>query len=207
MSEKTTHSDVPEAVGFGSIQARRPCVLLGVSGGVAAYKAVDLASKLTALGAAVKTVMTENACQFVGAKSFEAVTCSAVFATMWSPPEDYNSAHIALVDWADIVVVAPATANIIGKAANGIADDLLSTTLCAAWGKAILMAPAMNCNMWGNPAVERNVRTLKEAGVELVGPVEGRLANGAVGMGRMAEPRDILAAIEKVLLRMQSDGK
>jgi phosphopantothenoylcysteine decarboxylase/phosphopantothenate--cysteine ligase len=207
MSEKTTNPDVPEALGFGAIQASRPGVLLGVSGGVAAYKAVDLASKLTALGASVKTVMTENACRFVGAKSFEAVTCSAVFATMWSLPEDHQSEHIALVDWADIVVVAPATANIIGKAANGIADDLLSTTLCAAWGKPILLVPAMNCNMWGNPAVQRNVRTLKDVGVELAGPVEGRLANGAVGMGRMAEPGDILAAIEKVLLRMQSDGK
>jgi len=207
MSEKTTNSDGPEALGFGAIQASRPCVLLGVSGGVAAYKAVDLASKLTALGASVKTIMTENACRFVGAKSFEAVTCSAVFATMWSPPEAHNSTHIALVDWADIVVIAPATANIIGKAANGIADDLLSTTLCAAWGKPILLAPAMNCNMWSNPAVQRNVRTLKEAGVELVGPAEGRLANGTVGMGRMAEPGDILAAIEKVLLRIQSGGK
>ncbi|MBC8216876.1 MAG: bifunctional 4'-phosphopantothenoylcysteine decarboxylase/phosphopantothenoylcysteine synthetase, partial [Planctomycetes bacterium] len=104
-----------------------PCVLLGVSGGVAAYKAVDLASKLTALGAAVKTIMTENAQRFVGAKSFEAVTCSAVFTTLWSSPEEHKSTHITLVDWADIVVVAPATANIIGKAANGICDDLLST--------------------------------------------------------------------------------
>jgi len=207
MSEKATNPDIPDALGFGAIRASRPGVLLGVSGGVAAYKAVDLASKLTALGASVKTVMTENACRFVGAKSFEAVTCSPVFATMWSLPEDHLSDHIALADWADIVVVAPATANIIGKAANGIADDLLSTTLCAAWAKPILLAPAMNCNMWSNPAVQRNVRTLKDVGVELAGPVEGRLANGAVGMGRMAEPGDILAAIEKALVRMRSDGK
>lgn len=174
-------------------------MLLGVSGGIAAYKVVDLASKLTALGAAVKTVMTEHACQFVGAKSFEAVTCSAVFTSMWSSPEDHQSTHIALVDWADIVVAAPATANIIGKAANGICDDLLSTMLCAASHKPILLAPAMNSNMWANPAVQRNVLTLKEAGTQLIGPVEGRLANGAVGMGRMAEPRDILAAIDKML--------
>jgi len=182
-------------------------VLLGVSGGVAAYKAVDLASKLTALGAAVKTVMTQNACRFVGAKSFEAVTDQAVFTSLWSSPEEYRSTHIALVDWADLVVVAPATANIIAKAANGICDDLLSTTLCAAWHKPMLLAPAMNCNMWANPAVQRNVQTLKDAGVRLAGPVEGRLANGAVGMGRMAEPRQILAAIEEILSQTQHDGK
>jgi len=177
-------------------------VLLGVSGGIAAYKVVDLASKLTVLGADVKTVMTESACRFVGAKSFEAVTRSAVFTSLWSSPEEHKSTHITLVDWADIVVVAPATANIMGKAANGICDDLLSTTLCAASGKPILLAPTMNSNMWANPAVERNVQTLKEGGVQLIGPVEGRLANGAVGMGRMAEPREIMAAIEKMLLQI-----
>jgi len=207
MSEQETNLDGPEVLSFSVIQEKKPCVLLGVSGGVAAYKAVDLASKLTALGAAVKTVMTQNACRFVGAKSFEAVTDQAVFTSLWSSPEEYRSTHIALVDWADLVVVAPATANIIAKAANGICDDLLSTTLCAAWHKPMLLAPAMNCNMWANPAVQRNVQTLKDAGVRLAGPVEGRLANGAVGMGRMAEPRQILAAIEEILSQTQHDGK
>lgn len=207
MCEERTNSDVSETGGFGTIQENKPNVLLGVSGGVAAYKAVDLASKLTALGASVKTVMTENACRFVGAKSFEAVTCSSVFSSMWSRPEEHRSTHISLVDWADILVVAPATANIIGKAACGIADDLLSTTLCAGWQKAIIIAPSMNCNMWANPAVQRNVRTLKDAGVSSVGPMEGRLANGAVGTGRMAEPADILAAIEKMLLQIRSGDR
>lgn len=207
MSQEETNTDGPEVLSFSAIQEKKPCVLLGVSGGVSAYKAVDLASKLTILGAGVKTVMTENACRFVGAKSFEAVTGQAVFTSLWSSPEEYRSTHIALVDWADLVVVAPATANIIGKAANGICDDLLSTTLCAAWHKPMLVAPAMNCNMWANPAVQRNVQTLKDAGVRLAGPVEGRLANGTVGMGRMAEPREILAAIEEILLQMQRDEK
>ena len=207
MSEEEINTDGPEALSFSIIQEKKPCVLLGVSGGVSAYKVVDLASKLTALGAGVKTVMTENACRFVGVKSFEAVTCSAVFTSLWSSPEEYRSTHIAFVDWADLVVVAPATANIIAKAANGICDDLLSTALCAAWRKPMLLAPAMNSNMWANPAVQRNVQTLKDAGVRLVGPFEGRLANGAVGMGRMAEPRDILAAIEEMLLQMQRDKK
>jgi len=129
-------------------------ILLGVAGGVAAYKAVDLASKLTARGAGVSTVMTESACRLVGPKSFEAVTGSAVYTTMWNTPEDHKISHIALVDSADIVVVAPATANIIGKIANGICDDLLSTVLCACWPRiesgAALLAPAMNNNMWAN---------------------------------------------------------
>jgi phosphopantothenoylcysteine synthetase/decarboxylase len=171
-------------------------ILLGVAGGVAAYKAVDLASKLTAAGAGVRTVMTENACQLVGPKSFEAVTCSPVFTTLWSAAEGHQSAHIALADWADIVVVAPATANIIGKVANGICDDLLSTTLCTCWAKPMLFAPAMNTRMWENPATQRNLETLRGMGIHMIGPVTGRLACGTEGMGRMAESQEILTAIE-----------
>jgi phosphopantothenoylcysteine decarboxylase/phosphopantothenate--cysteine ligase len=177
-------------------------ILLGVTGGVAAYKAVDLASKLTAAGARVRTVMTESACRLVGPKSFEAVTGSAVFTTMWSTPEEHGISHIALVDWADLVIVVPATANIIGKIANGICDDLLSTVLCACWpltqSGRTLLAPAMNNNMWANPAVQNNVKTAKAMGFQVIGPVEGRLACGAEGLGRMSEPQDILEAIEKV---------
>jgi phosphopantothenoylcysteine synthetase/decarboxylase len=185
-------------------------ILLGVTGGVAAYKAVDLASKLTCAGAGVKTVMTEAACRLVGPKSFEAITQSAVFTTMWSTPsskgrltaEEYQISHIALSDWADVVVVAPATANILGKIANGICDDMLSTTLCACWplveSGAVLLAPAMNNNMWANPAVQHNVKTLKERGFQFIGPEEGRLACGTKGIGRMSEPQQILEAIEKI---------
>ncbi len=173
-------------------------VLLGVSGGVAAYKAVDLASKLSGAGAGVKTVMTENACRLVGPKSFEAVTSSAVLTSLWETPGGHEIGHIALVDWADIVVVAPATANIIGKIANGICDDLLSTVLCVCWAKPVLLAPAMNSNMWNNPAVQRNVKAVKEMGFELIGPEEGRLASGAEGIGRMSEPEDILEMVGKI---------
>jgi len=198
-------------------------ILLGVSGGIAAYKAIDLASKLTAGGAIVNTVMTENACRLVGPKSFKAVTYSAVYTSLFSScvmreasceentqyairdtkyAVHQKPAHINLADWADIVVVAPATANIIGKIANGICDDLLSTTLCACWplikSGAALLAPAMNNNMWENAAVQRNVKTVKEMGFELIGPVKGRLACGTEAMGRMAEPQDILKAIEKI---------
>ena len=177
-------------------------ILLGVTGGVAAYKAVDLAGKLTGGGARVKTVMTEAACRLVGPKSFEAVTQSAVFTTMWSTSEEYHISHIALLDWANVVVVAPATANILGKIATGICDDMLSTTLCACWplveSGAVLLAPAMNNNMWANPAVQHNVKTLKERGFQFIGPAEGRLACGAEGLGRMSEPQEILEAIEKI---------
>ncbi|MHC4532880.1 MAG: flavoprotein [Planctomycetota bacterium] len=181
-------------------------ILLGVSGGIAAYKAVDLAGKLTAAGAKVKTVMTENACRLVGQPSFEAVTGSAVFTSLWNTPEEYKIGHIALVDWADIIVVVPATANIIGKIANGICDDLLSTTLCAAWrliqSEAVFLAPAMNNNMWNNTAVQRNVTAVKEMGFQVIGPVEGRLACGTEGIGRMSEPKDILKVVEKVAAKI-----
>jgi phosphopantothenoylcysteine synthetase/decarboxylase len=181
-------------------------ILLGVTGGVAAYKAVDLASKLTARGARVSTVMTEAACRLVGPKSFEAVTRSAVYTTMWNTPEEYEISHIALVDSADVVVVAPATANIIGKIANGICDDLLSTVLCACWPRiesgAALLAPAMNDKMWANPVVQNNVKTVKELGFQLTGPVEGRLACGTKGLGRMSEPQDIAEAIETIATKI-----
>jgi phosphopantothenoylcysteine decarboxylase/phosphopantothenate--cysteine ligase len=183
-------------------------ILLGVTGGVAVYKAVDLAGKLTVRGAKVNTVMTEAACRFVGPKSFEAVTQSAVFTNMWTAPEEYEISHIALADWADVVVVAPATADIIGKVANGICDDLLSTILCACWplieSGAVLLAPAMNNNMWANPAVQSNVETIKEMGFRLIGPVKGRLACGAEGLGRMSEPQDILLAIEDIAAEIKT---
>ena len=173
-------------------------ILLGVSGGIAAYKAVDLASRLTAAGASVKTVMTESACEFVQPMSFEAVTRSAVYTSLWNTSEQYSSAHISMLEWADIVVVAPATADIIGKIANGICDDLLSTTVCACWAKPTLLAPAMNNNMWDNPAVRRNVEAVKGMGFQLTGPEQGRLACGVDGIGRMSQPQEILAAIEKM---------
>ena len=196
-------------------------ILLGVSGGIAAYKAVDLASKLTSASVKVTTVMTEAACQLIGPKSFEAVTCSSVYTNLWANhparqaqswgllAEDkvFHHSHINLAEWADIVVVAPATANIIGKIANGICDDLLSTTLCACWplikSGCALLAPAMNNNMWDNPAVQHNIDTVKQMGFELIGPVKGRLACGTEAIGRMAEPQDIFKAIEKIASKIK----
>lgn len=203
MARKKVNFKNPKDSQFFAIGKIRPNVLLGVSGGIAAYKAVDLASRLTAAGAKVNTVMTENASRFVSPKSFETVTGLAVFTSMWSTPEEYKSGHIALLDWADVIVVAPATADIIGKIANGICDDLLSTTLCACWRKPILLAPAMNNNMWTNPAVKRNVATIKKMGFQVVGPEKGRLACGTNAVGRMAEPQDILEAIVKLISKIK----
>lgn len=177
-------------------------VLLGVSGGIAAYKAVDLASKLTQGGAEIQTVMTENACELIRPKSFEAVSRNCVYTSLWQI-EEYKIGHISLVDWADVVVVAPATANIIGKMANGICDDLLSTVLCVCSDKPVVMAPAMNSRMWANKAVMRNVEMLKQMGVELVGPEAGKLACGTEGMGRMSEPLEILEAVKKIASRIK----
>jgi phosphopantothenoylcysteine decarboxylase/phosphopantothenate--cysteine ligase len=178
-------------------------VLLGVSGGVAAYKAVELASKLTSAGAKVTTVMTQNACKFIQPRSFQAVTASMVYTSMWFEVSEYNIEHIVIAEQARIVVVAPATANIIAKMANGICDDLLSTTLCACWQKPVVVAPAMNENMWNNPAVQWNIKSLGEMGFEIVGPETGRLACGSEGIGRMSEPQDILRAVEKIAAKIK----
>ena len=182
-------------------------VVLGVSGGIAAYKAVDLASKLTAAGAEVKTVMTENSLHLVGAKSFEAVTGQPVYTDMWEESQEYKIGHIGLADWADVVVVAPATANAIGKFANGICDDLLSTVLCASWKKPIIFAPAMNDKMWTNPAVQRNIKLLSGMGVKITGPGHGRLACGTEGVGRMAEPQEILDVIAGIAAKPRRKDK
>ena len=203
MSSKTPNPD-PQTTSESSVLARvGPNVLLGVTGGVAVYKAVDLASKLTSAGAKVKTIMTENACRFVMPLSFEAVTGNHVYTSLWSSPEESRIAHISFVDWADIVVVAPATANIIAKMATGICNDLLSTTLCACWAKPTLVAPAMNNNMWQNPAVQQNVQQIQKMGAELIGPAVGRLACGTEAIGRLSEPKDILEAIERIAKRIK----
>ncbi len=173
-------------------------VLLGVTGGIAAYKAAELASKLTAAGTAVKTVMTENACRMISSKTFETLTGNQVFTTLWGQAQEFSTAHISLADWADIVVVAPATANIIAKIATGICDDILSTTLCVCWQKPKLMAPAMNTNMWLNPMVQKNIQTITEMGYKLIGPEKGRLACATEDVGRMSEPEHILKQIEKI---------
>ncbi len=182
------------------IQFKGTRILLGVSGGIAAYKSADLAGKLTAAGAVVRTMLTDNACRLITPATFEAITGQPVYTSLWCGPADFKMGHIQTADWAQGVVVAPATANIIAKAASGVCDDLLSTTLCVCWNRPVLLAPAMNSRMWANPVVQRNLSVLTEQlQFKIIGPESGRLACGTEGIGRMSEPQAILEALFALL--------
>lgn len=177
-------------------------VVFGVTGGIAAYKAVDTVSKLKKLGASVFVVMTKNACAFVSPLTFETMSVNPVVVDTFERPKTWEVEHIALAKKADIFCIAPATANIIAKMANGLADDMLSTTVLATTAP-VLLAPAMNTNMWQAPATIKNVEILKSRGVHFIGPDDGFLAEGIYGPGRMSEPVDIVNKIEEVLLPAQ----
>lgn len=169
-------------------------ILIGVSGGISAYKVVELARLLVKRGANVKVVMTSAGEKFVTPLTFRSITGNPVATSLWSDPSS-PIPHISLSDEADLIVVAPATADIIARYARGIADDLLSTTLLAARG-TVLVAPAMNTRMFLNPVTSENIELLRSRGVIIIEPGEGGLACGEEGPGRMAEPSDILLAIE-----------
>jgi len=166
-------------------------IVVGVTGGIAAYKTAHLVSRLAAAGAGATVVMTEAAKRFVAPLVFQTLSGRPVHADLFARSDAWTAGHIALADRAEIVVVAPATANILAKLAHGIADDLLSTFLLAA-DAPLIVAPAMNVRMWQHPAVAANCDVLRSRGVWFVGPVEGRLACGTVAQGRMAEPQQIL---------------
>ncbi|QDX95114.1 bifunctional phosphopantothenoylcysteine decarboxylase/phosphopantothenate--cysteine ligase CoaBC [Brevibacillus laterosporus] len=169
-------------------------IVLGVSGGIAAYKAAALTSKLTQAGANVNVVLTANACRFVQPITFEALSHQPVYTDTFAEPVPGVISHIDVADRADLVILAPATANIIGKYANGIADDMLSTMLLATTAP-VMVAPAMNVNMYNHPAVQANMQRLLSYGVTMVEPNEGMLACGWVGKGRLAEPEQIVEAV------------
>ncbi len=173
-------------------------IVLGVTGGIAAYKAADLCSKLVQAGAKVTAVLTESAERFIGATTFEALTGRPVHRDLFAPQEHFQGEHIGLARRAELLVVAPATADFLAKLAHGLADDLLST-LALVVTCPILVAPAMNGDMWAKPAVRRNVAVLRDDGVLFVEPGSGWLSCGQVGPGRMAEPADVLACIAKTL--------
>lgn len=173
-------------------------ILLGVSGGIAAYKGADLASKLVQAGASVSVVMTRSARHFVGPTTFQALTNRPVYTKMFAPVEHPLGEHIGLAQRAELLVVAPASANCLGKFAHGLADDLLSTLYLAFTGP-VLLAPAMNCDMWAKPAVQRNVAQLKADGVHFADPGMGWLSCGQIGPGRMAEPQQIFERIGELL--------
>ena len=175
-------------------------ILLCVSGGIAVYKAVALVSKLSQAGAAVKVVMTESARQFVQPLSFQVMSRNDVYFDTFDEKDSSVIAHIDLADWADLIVVAPATANVIGKLANGIGDDMVTTTLLAATAP-IWVAPAMNVHMYDHPAVKRNIQQLHEDGIQFIEPSEGFLACGYVGKGRLEEPEKIVELVSAYFTR------
>jgi len=171
-------------------------IVVGVTGGIAAYKACDLVSRLKKRGAQVRVVLTEHACQFVPPLTFETLSGNPAYTDTFD--RKYEIGHVSLAKWGDLFIVAPATANAMAKFACGIADDLLTTTFLAMAGE-VLLAPAMNCAMWKNAATQANLETLKARGVHFVGPESGFLACGDADIGRMSEPEDIVRAAEEIL--------
>ncbi|MBS8263407.1 bifunctional phosphopantothenoylcysteine decarboxylase/phosphopantothenate--cysteine ligase CoaBC [Mesobacillus boroniphilus] len=166
-------------------------ILLCVTGGIAVYKGAALTSKLTQAGAEVKVILSDSAAKFVTPLTFQALSRSEVYTDTFDEKNPENIAHIHLADWADLIIVAPATANIIGKLANGIADNMISTTLLAATAP-VWVAPAMNVHMYQHPAVQKNMETLRSFGYEFIEPGEGYLACGYTGKGRLEEPETIV---------------
>lgn len=175
-------------------------VVLGVTGSIAAYKAVELASKLTQAGAKVDVVMTKCATEFVTPLTFRSITHRPVATDMFANPDEYDIEHIALAERAEVVVIAPATADIMAKLAAGIADDMLCCTVLATKAP-IVLAPAMNVHMWENAITQENLTKLRNRGFKIVEPGYGALACGETGKGRLADVEDILAAIRRILDR------
>jgi phosphopantothenoylcysteine decarboxylase/phosphopantothenate--cysteine ligase len=175
-----------------SLAQRR--ILLGVSGGIAAYKSCELVRRLRDLNAQVRVVMTEGATHFVSATTFQALSGQEVRVSLWDAQAEAAMGHIELARWADRILVAPASADLIARLSHGIADDLL-TTLCLASAAPLYLAPAMNQQMWAHPAVQANVETLRARGAQLLGPAAGDQACGDVGSGRMLEPHELRDAL------------
>ncbi len=191
------------AASNNSMQLEGKTILLGITGGIAAYKSCNIVRLLQKRGAHVKVVMSEHATEFVGPLTFRALTNEPVAVGLFDDPSDPIH-HISLAQEPDLVIVAPATANIIAKMANGIADDLISTTLLAT-PRPIVIAPAMNNGMWKASATQANMATLRDRGVHVVGPGSGYLACGDVDTGRMSEPEDIVEAICEMLNPVPQD--
>ena len=173
--------------------AAKPTVVLGVTGSIAAYKAADLTSRLVQAGVEVEVIMTASAMRLVQPQTFLTLSRRPVVTSLWEMP-DWQPGHVALADRARVLVVAPATANILAKMAHGLADDALSTYDLSHHGR-VVVAPAMNPRMWQHPAVQENCATLRRRGVRLVGPARGHVACGEDGVGRLAPIEEVLAAV------------
>ena len=189
-----------------SSEMKKPCVVLGVTGGIAVYKACELLRLLQKRGIDVFVVMTQNACRFVAPLTFETLSGHPVAVDTFDRPQTWEVEHIALAKRADLFLIAPATANIMGKMACGIADDMLSTTVMATRAP-VLVAPAMNTGMWENAAVQQNIKTLRARGVEIVAPVSGHLACGDSGAGKL-EDVEVIAerACELLFAKKDMEG-
>lgn len=179
-------------------------IVLGVTGGIAVYKAVDLVSRLRKRGCEVRVVMTEHAQQFVTPLTFKEISGNAVATSMWNSNQEFNVEHIALANWADAFLVAPATANILAKMTYGIADDLLSTTLLAAQAP-IVVCPAMNTGMYLNAATQENIAKLQSRGITVMPPASGHLACGTSGPGRLPEPQQIVEFMSSFFAGREGD--
>ena len=175
-------------------------LILGVTGSIAAFKAAELTRRLMAKGMDVRVVMTESAQRFIAPLTFVTLSRQPVLTDMWDRVPQTDPVHVELAAWADLLLVAPASADFLGKLANGIADDLLSCTAISVT-KPPVIAPAMNDAMYRHPAVQENIAVLKKRGCVIVGPVRGRLASGKVGMGRLAAIDDIVKAVRSALGR------
>lgn len=182
------------------------CVVLGVTGGIAAYKSAEIASQLKKQGYDVYVIMTKHATEFIAPLTFETLTNHPVVVDMFTRETPWEVEHIALAKRADVFLVAPASANFLGKYANGIADDMLTTTVLATKAPVVL-APAMNTNMWNNAIVQKNVEVLKSFGVFMVGPDSGYLACGDSGQGRMSDPGEIVEAVHDAFTQKDLSGK
>jgi phosphopantothenoylcysteine decarboxylase/phosphopantothenate--cysteine ligase len=185
-----------------ALDLKTKTVVVGVTGGIAAYKACEVVSSLNKLGAQVYVIMTQAATKLVQPLTFQTLSGHPVFVDMWEPPKLWNVEHIALAERADLVLVVPATANIVGKIAGGICDDLLSTVV-AATTAPVLLCPAMNLNMYANPIYQANERALASLGYHILPPEHGRLASGAVGKGRLPAPPVIVDAALAILGRVR----
>lgn len=179
-------------------------IVLGVSGGVAAYKSAIVARRLIERGAAVRTIITQSAVNFIGPQALGAITGEQPVVGLFGG--DDPSPHTRLARWAELVLIAPATAATIARLANGISEDALSATVLASWGRPLLVAPAMHTEMWEHPATQRNVASLERDGVVMIGPAIGALAGGDEGVGRMVEPEEIVAAVVRQLAPRDLEG-
>lgn len=181
-------------------------IVLGVTGGIAVYKAVDLVSRLRKQGAEVRVIMTAHAQEFVTPLTFKEISGNQVAVSMWNSNQEFNVEHIALANWADLFLIAPATANILAKMAHGLADDLLSTTLLAT-KVPVIACPAMNTGMYENPVTQENIEKLKSRGIIIMPPAVGHLACGTSGPGRLPEPQNIVDFIIRFLSKREGDLK